>query len=257
MPSFFAKEIARRHQLGIPLIISGSGPFQSLNPSQKRERSEDNIPDPSSKRQNIGDVKPSLPQQLMPPPPSISNLNPTPTSNPAVSSLSMPNGQTGPSTPTITSQQFSRQSPDANVTASQNMPQQPMHSSPEAQMMASARARQQAQLRAQHQHQHQQQQQHQPAVNAKQPNATQGVGPTMGMNTSGVSGGGQMSHGAGNAVAGHHTITMQQAVQILQNPSHPIIQYLMRAIPGFQSLSQQNQIQKIAMAVSLPFFAHQ
>ena len=255
MPSFFAKEIARRHQLGIPLIMSGSGPFQSLNPSQKRERSEDNILDPSSKRQNVGDMKPPLSQQLMPPPPSISNLNPTPASNPAAS---MPNGQTGPSTPTITSQQFSRQSPDANVTASQtNMAQQPLHSSQEAQMMASVRARQQAQFRAQQQHQHQQQQQQQQAVNSKQPNATQGVGPTMGMNTSGVSGGGQMGHGAGNAAAGHHTITMQQAVQILQNPSHPIIQYLMRAIPGFQSLSQQNQIQKIAMAVSPPFFAHQ
>ena len=250
MPGFFAKEIARRHQLGIPLIISGSGPFQSLNPSQKRERSEDNIPDPSSKRQNIGDVKSS---QLMPPP-SISNLNPTPASNPTVSSLSMPNGQTGPSTPTIASQQFSRQSPDANASQT-NMPQQPLHSSQEAQMMASARARQQAHLRAQQQQQQQQQHQQQQAVNSKQPNTTQGVGPTMGMNTSGVSGGGQMGHGAGNAAAGHHTITMQQAVQILQNPNHPIIQYLMRAIPGFQSLSQQNQIQKIAMAVSLPFFA--
>jgi len=259
MPGFFAKEISRRQQLGIPLTIPGSGLFQTLNPPQKRERSEDSLPDPASKRQNIGDVKPP-PSHLMPPPPLIPNLNPAPSPNRTVSpvsttlpsaGLSIPNGQTGPSPPTIASQQLRQQSPDGNLATSHaGMPQQPL----QERLMASLRA----QLRAQ-------QQQHQAAVNAKQTNAmlgaanppTQGVGSTIGMNTASVSGGtSQMGHGGTgnvNATAGHHNLTMQQAVQILQNPNHPIMQYLMRAIPGFQSLNQQVQLQKIAMAVSLPF----
>jgi hypothetical protein len=266
MPGFFAKEIARRQQLGIPLTIPGSGLFQTLNPPQKRERSEDSLPDPASKRQNIGDVKPPQ-SHLMPPPPLIPNLNPTPSPNRTVSPvsatlppavLSIPNGQTGPSPSTIASQQLRQQSPDGNLTSHAGMSQQPL----QERLVASLRA----QLRAQQQ---QQQQQHQAAVNAKQTNAmlgaanppTQGVGPAIGMNTTSVSGGtGQMGHGGTgnvNATAGHHNITMQQAVQILQNPSHPIMQYLMRAIPGFQSLNQQVQLQKIAMAVSLPFSGYQ
>lgn len=273
MPGFFAKEIARRQQLGIPLIIPGSGLFQTLNPPQKRERSEDSLPDPASKRQNIGDVK-SAPSQLMPPPPLIPNLNSTPSPNRTVSpvsttlpsaGLSIPNGQTGRSPPTMASQQLRQQSPDGNVTTSHaGMPQQPLINSQE-QMVASMRVRQAqvqaAQLRAQ--------QQQQASVNPKQTNAmlgaanpqTQGVGPTIGLNATGASGGtGQMGHGGTsnvNASAAPHGLTMQQAVQILQNPNHAIMQYLMRAIPGFHTLNQQVQLQKIAMAVSLLFSGHQ
>lgn len=59
-----------------------------------------------------------------------------------------------------------------------------------------------------------------------------------------------MTHAAGNVnpTAGYHHITTQQVFQILQSPNHPIMQYLMRAIPGFQGLPQQAQMQKIAMA---------
>ena len=266
MPGFFAKEFARR-QLGVPPTIPGNGIIQSMNPAHKRERTEDGFPDPASKRQNTGDTK-SMPSQMMPPPSSIPNINPSsaPISNitvppvavtqPSGAQFSLPisNGPTGPSPPANAPQQFHQQPSDANTSATQaNMLQQALLNSPDAHLVASTRARQ-AQLRAV-------QQQQQAAANAKQTptsmhsassTSSQGVGQPMGINA-GVSGGtGQMPHGTSNmnASAGHHQITMQQAFQILQNPSHPIMQYLMRAVHGFQGLSQQAQMQKIAMAVS-------
>ncbi|KAF8630041.1 hypothetical protein AX15_003133 [Amanita polypyramis BW_CC] len=261
MPSFFAKEFSRRQQHGVSVSIPGTGVIQAMNPAQKRERTEDGLPDPASKRQNIGEAK-SLPSQTRGPPPSISiaNLSSAPAASgaavpaavpqPSGTQFSLPisNGPTGPSPSESTPQQFHQQPPDASTSATQaNMLQQALLNSPDAHVVASTRARH-AQLRAA-------QQQQQAAVNAKQisasmpggPNASlQGVGQSMGLSVGGAgSGTGQMPHGGS---AGHHQITYQQAFQILQNPSHPIIQYLMRAIPGFQGLPQQTQMQKIAMA---------
>ncbi|KAK2462327.1 hypothetical protein APHAL10511_005633 [Amanita phalloides] len=260
IPGFFAKEIARRQQLGIPLIIPGSGFIQALNPAHKRERTDDGSPDPVSKRQNTGDGKPPT-SQLMPPPSSIPSTNSSPTPNLSVSSAAAPqmsgaqpisNGHGGPSPPAATHQHFPQhlpqQSNDAHLMMAQaGMPQQPSLNSQEVQMAARVR---QAQLRMA------QQQQQQAMANAKQAptgmhgasnTSPKGVGPSMALTAAGGGATGQVGHVVGNANP-QHGITIQQALQILQNPNHPIMQYLMRAIPGFQGFSQQVQVQKIATA---------
>jgi hypothetical protein len=258
MSGFFAKEIARRQQLGIPLTFPGSGNIQGLNPPQKRERTDDGLPDPASKRQNTGELKLS-PSQMMPPPSSIPNIAAsTPATNTTVLpgtlaqsanantfSLPMSNGITGPSPPAGNPQQFVQLSAEGNASGTQpNMLQQPLTHQQEAQLAASARARQ-AQMRAT--------QQQQAASNAK--HMATSMASARSMSPQGVSGGAnQMNQGTGNvnASAGHPQILAQQAFQIMQNHNHPIMQHLIRSIPGFQSLPQQAQMQKIAATVSVP-----
>lgn len=80
----------------------------------------------------------------------------------------------------------------------------------------------------------------------------QGQGPTMGGGNA-VAGpsslgpgiGGQ-GHGQGGG--GFNQIQSQQALQILNTPSHPAFQYLIKTIPGFESMPTQQQIQKMRVS---------
>ncbi|PFH50336.1 hypothetical protein AMATHDRAFT_61265 [Amanita thiersii Skay4041] len=261
MPVLFAKEVARRQQLGIPTTGASLGSSNPpLTSPLKRERPEDGLLESVSKRQNTGEAKNT---SSMMPPPSIPNAASSSIAPPTTPSLptgrrtqsptsthfSVPisNGANGPSPSAGLLQQpgFPRLSPDSSLTAAQpGMINPSLLNSPDPQLAASLRARQ-VQLRA-----HQQQ----AAANAKRmsPPSVGGagglnpaaVGQQQGMNVGGAGAG--AGTGGGGHSSGPTPITMQQAVHILQNPTHPIMQYLMRA-PGFQSLPQQAQLQKIAM----------
>ncbi|KAH7888162.1 hypothetical protein F5I97DRAFT_1926547 [Phlebopus sp. FC_14] len=223
LPTIFAKEIARR-QLNNSQHASPTAPSAMPNGTLKRNRPDDG-PDLASKRQNIGDNK-------------LQSMQP-----PAVPSISL----SGAGSRTSPSSSFATPNTNFAVPNSHGMPQSPRVSSPampppsgapslpfgatEASIAASSRARaremQMQQLR-QTPHMPQMQNARHMTPSSTSPQTPQGVG--------GVPGGQQQS-----AIAP----SPQQLMQILQNPAHPLMQYMIQQMPSFTSLPPQQQMQKL------------
>jgi type II secretory pathway pseudopilin PulG len=110
---------------------------------------------------------------------------------------------------------------------------------------------QQHQQQQQQQHQQQQQQQHQ---QQQQQNVRQ-MSPPSTQATSQMPGQGQ-PHNAGQPTVPNTNFNASAAVaafgpnaiqniQILQNPSHPFMQYMMQNVPGFTTLPVPQQLQRM------------
>jgi hypothetical protein len=251
----FAKDILWRQQQGLP--ANGHTPQTPVNTSLKRDRPDDSGGDTSNKRRDTGESK----NPLMPPPaaPSLPSSSPSPRS----ATKNFP-----PPAPVVNSSVGGMA--QSTQLSSPSMPPPSLPSSTtEAQLAASTRERarqmqiRQAVQQQQQQQQQQQMQQHQmqqqqpqtpqmqqnvrhmspPAApspgqhqqmsgQGMQPNATAGPSSTLNSNAS----------AAVIASLGPHAM---QHFQILQNPSHPFVQYMLRNVPGFGQLPLQVQMQRM------------
>ncbi|KAH7912449.1 hypothetical protein BJ138DRAFT_789316 [Hygrophoropsis aurantiaca] len=240
LPTIFAKDIARRQSIAAQHNGSPSASSAPPNGHLKRNRPDD-IPDPMSKRRDMGDTK----SQSMQPPavPSISisgaasrssPTNPFAPSNNTVN-LSVPRGST-PQSPRISSP--TSMAPPS-LTAS--LP----FGVTEAQIAANSRNRareiqihqaRELQQRTQAQAQMQQMQAAQrisPPTASPQP-PQQLPGQNM-----------QANSAAGpSSMQGMNPMVNQQLL-ILRNPSHPLMQYITSQLPGFTSLPVPQQLQKL------------
>lgn len=224
MSTIFAKDVARR-QLNLSHQGSPTAPSVVPNGALKRTRPDD-LPDFASKRRDIGENKPQVPQA---PPPVISLSSAPPHPNP-------------PSTFHPPTQ------PNIGMSTAQVMPQSPRVSSPgmpppaatpslpfgatEASIAASTRTRarelQIQQAREQQLRQAAQMQQMQAGRHMSPPSTSQQA-------PQGV------AAGQSNAAFG------PQAQSILQNHNHPLMQYMIQQMPQFTSLPPQQQMQKLQM----------
>lgn len=75
-----------------------------------------------------------------------------------------------------------------------------------------------------------------------------GVGP-------GASRGGNMPQGAqGMNPQMSQQQVLQQMMQVLNTPGHPLVRYMIQSVPGFESMPMQQQVQRMVMAkVSFPY----
>ncbi|TFK43059.1 hypothetical protein BDQ12DRAFT_163316 [Crucibulum laeve] len=265
LPSIFAKEIARRHTMGIsatqtlPPSLSGSGtPGTPVNTNLKRDR-EDSPADSISKRRDTGEGKGmnmgmgigmGNPGAMLPPPTAL------PMASPATSQFSLPmtNGSSGP----VLGGGPQQQGPQSHGIDAGIMPggTPGLENTSEAQLAASQRERvRQEQMRAV--------QQQRNAARQISPTSSGGPGgvgagmprgqPPMqgnaaaGPSNLGGSGGGSGGPGGGMGMQMSRA-NMQQAYQVLQQPNHPFVQYMQSQVPGFQQMSVQMQVQKMVMA---------
>ena len=93
----------------------------------------------------------------------------------------------------------------------------------------------------------------------------QGQGPMMGGGNAiagpsnlglGIGGGQGLGpgQGGGGGVGGLNQAQLQQAFQILNTPGHPLLQYLIKTVPGFENMPLQQQVQKMMMSRVSSFF---
>jgi len=224
LPTIFAKELARRQPPSTPQY-SPTTSAALLNGPLKRSRPDD-TGDLMNKRRDIGETK----QHSMQPPaiPSIS-----------ISGAGQRTSPTSTFPPSI--------HPNVPVASTPAMPQSPRTSSPmppplsasslpfgatEASIAATTRARaREMQIHQAHQLRaaQMQQQQMQSARQISPPDSS----PRMPQN----SGPGAPQH--------PHTSYSHNAMQILQNPNHPLMTYLVSQIPNFTSLPLPQQVQKL------------
>ncbi|KAJ7163781.1 hypothetical protein C8R43DRAFT_988630 [Mycena crocata] len=178
--------------------------------SLKRDRSDEGMGDGMNKRRDTGENK--MPTSMMPPPPIRS-----PVGNASASAFP-PNMTNGTATPPVPGE-----------------PQNPgMIGDPQLSAASRDRARQ-----AQMQRQQQQQ--------ANRQMSPPGNNPGMG------GGGGQPPNNAIAGPSGGLNIAslppnVQQMYGLLQQPSHPFVQYMLRNVPGFQAMPVQMQLQKMIAA---------
>ncbi|EIW82164.1 hypothetical protein CONPUDRAFT_81706 [Coniophora puteana RWD-64-598 SS2] len=257
LSTLFAKDIARRQ------IMQSGQPNPPLTPTSmngnglKRGRPDDMV-DGMNKRRDMGDAK-----TTMHPPagPSVSI-----SANAARSpSASFPGHGGAPASGGML------QSPRVSSPAMPpppNMPSLPFGVA-EAQVAASSRNRarelQIQQAREMQQRQQAALNQMQNASSRMSPpgNPSQGPGPSQANQPSPMGGSGGFSQGAGGGMPNQHPgqghggpiqipqQLMQQYLQVLQNPGHPIMQMLASQIPNFMSLPPAQQIQKLHMVQTL------
>ncbi|KAG6856170.1 hypothetical protein H0H87_006854 [Tephrocybe sp. NHM501043] len=230
LPSIFAKEISRRHQMGV--IPTIAPPLMSNGGTLKRDRSEELSGDIAMKRRNTGDSKPSASM----PPPSIPLTTPMNPSTPNQFPLSIPNG-VGPSPLTPGPPHLSPPHSEAQI-ASLNPGL--LTNPSEAQLAAHNRERaRQVQIRAA--------QQQQAARQMSPPSSI----PQGGMMTNAVAGpsnpGGMGGMGGMGAGRMPDSSAQQQFLQVLGQPSHPFMQYMLRNVPNFEQFPVQQQVQKMMM----------
>lgn len=219
LPTLFSKDIERRQQMLAQQHNAASAPN-----NLKRDRPEDSLGDMMNKRRDTGESK-----GMMRPPsgPPSANQNPFPMTNGAqlqpTSSLpiSDPSLATAPGLANI----------NAAETAAANR----------------ERARQ-AQIRAA-QLQQQQQQQQQQAVRQMSPPSSTPVPPNpmqqpQQMMQNAVPGPSNLSANGNNPLASMPP-QYQQAYNILQNPQHPFMQYMIRNVPNFMQMPMQQQMQRM------------
>ncbi len=219
LPNLFAKDIARRQQSHAAQHLPGQTP----SPALKRDRSDDSS-DPTNKRRDTGDTK-------MAPTPVSSNSSPHQPSVLPSAPISAPHNVPLHGVPP----------------SNASMPPPSVHSMPgvgsnDAQIAAS-RARQ-LQMR-----QALQQQQLGDGNRQMSPPGVQQPG-MQGTGLAGPSTPQQQQQAQLSAIASMGPAAIQ-AYQILQSPSHPIVQYLNQNIPSFSSLPLQQQLQRVQMVVSV------
>ncbi|KAG9317088.1 hypothetical protein JVU11DRAFT_1275 [Chiua virens] len=228
MSTIFAKDVARRQLFNSTHQGSPTGPCVVPNGGLKRTR-QDDLPELASKRRDVGENKTQLPQT--PPVISLSNApshsSPTstfPPPNPA--NLTMTPAQTMPQSPRVSSPAM----PPPSATPS--LPFGATEASIAASTRARARDLQIQQAREQQLRQTAQMQQMQASRHISPPSTSQPV-------PQGVASG--QPNMVSNMAFG------PQAHAILQNPNHPIMQYMIQQMPQFMSLPPQQQLQKIQM----------
>ncbi|KAJ7087263.1 hypothetical protein B0H15DRAFT_1022817 [Mycena belliarum] len=218
---FFPTERIQELYLELPTLFAkelARRASSSTPISLKRDRSDDIPGDVMNKRRDTGEGK--MPTAMMPPPPI-----PSPVGNTAVGSpfsAPMVNGTAPSPVPTQLGD---------NPLAPQNPG---MIGDPQAIAASRDRARQ-AQMRAQQQQQQANRQMSPPS------------GPNPGM-SNGQQGGGNM-----NAVAGPSGMppNVQHLYSMLQTPNHPLVQYMVRSVPGFQTMPVPMQLQKMLAAQNM------
>ncbi|OJA18374.1 hypothetical protein AZE42_00756, partial [Rhizopogon vesiculosus] len=231
LPTIFAKEIARR-QVTFGTQYSPTAPSALVNGSLKRSRPDD-VTDPMNKRRDVGETK----SHSMQPPaiPSISisgsGQRVSPTSSfpaPAHSNLSVAGAPQSPRDP----------SPSISMPPPLSTPSLPFGAN-EASIAATTRAR----AREMQIHQAREQQLRTAQMQQQQQQQMQGARqispPTTSPQIPQSSGPGATQHP--HAPFGPNA----SAMQILQDPSHPFMAYLMSQIPNFTSLPLQQQLLKL------------
>ena len=228
MSTLFAKDVARRQLLNATHQGSPTAPSVVPNGTLKRARPDD-LSDIASKRRDMGENRPQVTQAH----------------NPSVMSLSGVASHPNPPTTFPPPSQ-----PSIAMSAAPAMPQSPRTSSPsmpppsatsslpfgatEASIAASTRARardiQIQQAREQQLRQVAQMQQMQASRHMSPPSTSQQV--SQGVTT-----------GQPNTTFGPQA----QLNAILQNPNHPLMQYMTQQMPQFASLPPQLQMQKLQM----------
>ncbi|KAH7924818.1 hypothetical protein BV22DRAFT_480129 [Leucogyrophana mollusca] len=238
LPTLFAKDVARRQLMGAQHNGSPPAPSALPNGHLKRNRPDD-MSDPMSKRRDMGDTK----SQSMQPPavPSISISGTASRSSPPNSfappnntiNLSVPGGSVAtPQSPRIPSP--TSMGPPSLTTS---LP----FGVTEAQIAANSRNRareiQIQQAREQQQRQQAQIQQMQAARRMSPPSTSPQAQQMPGQNM------------PPNAAAGPSNMQnmnqamINQQLQILRNPAHPLMQYMASHVPNFSSLTPQQQLQ--------------
>ncbi|KAJ8592677.1 hypothetical protein M405DRAFT_812395 [Rhizopogon salebrosus TDB-379] len=229
LPTVFAKEIARR-QLAFGPQYSPTPPSALVNGTLKRSRPDD-VTDPMNKRRDVGETK----SHSMQPPaiPSISisgsgqRISPTSSfTAPVHPTLSVNSAPAMPQSPRVSS-------PSISMPPPMSTPSLPFGAS-EASIAATSRARaREAQI-----HQAREQQLRAAQMQQQQMQGTRQISPPT---TSP-----QIQQSSGSATPQHpHASFAPNAMQILQNPSHPLMAYLTSQIPNFTSLPVPQQLQKL------------
>ncbi|KAF8075847.1 hypothetical protein FPV67DRAFT_1776494 [Lyophyllum atratum] len=242
LPSIFAKEIARRHQMGVIPTLAPPMMSASNGGTLKRDRPEEVGGDTAMKRRNTGEMKPPPSSMPMPPPSTIPNLtqnqnhphhHPTPIPHPPSAAQPFPLPTPHASSPPQPSEsQMAPLNPSLHPNTSTT--------TADAQLAASNRERaRQAQIRAA-----QQQAARQMSPSAGVPNAAAGPSSMGGGGGGGMVGGGGMGGGSGGGV---DQGAQHQLFRILQTPGHPFVQYMVRTVPGFEGMGVGVQMQKMLM----------
>lgn len=240
LPSIFAKEISRRQQMGPSSSTQLSQPSLP-NGTLKRDRPDESIPDLSNKRRDTGETKA---------PPLIAPVPPIP--HPAASQLphNLPPAASSPPSvpPHPASQMRSPSMPPPGV------PPGMVSGTNDAQLAAAReRTRQMQMQQAMRQQQQQQQQQQQHAEGSRQmsppaiPQQPNVAGPSSMPPINQLN---QQQIAALTAL-GPQAV---QNYQILQNPQHPFVQYLVQQVPGFLQLPLQQQLHNMQRAQVRSFF---
>lgn len=226
--TMFAKDVARR-QLNATHQSSPTAPSALPNGALKRTRPDD-LPDMASKRRDMGENKPQVTQAPPPPvmslPSATSHPNPPHTfPPPSQPNIAMSTAPAMPQSPRVSSPAM----PPPSVTPS--LPFGATEASIAATTRARARELQIQQAREQQLRQAAQMQQMQTGRHVSPPSASQQVP--------------QSVTGAPSNTA--FGLQAQHPSSILQNPNHPLMQYMIQQMPQFTSLPPQQQMQKLQM----------
>ncbi|KAH9950162.1 hypothetical protein B0H21DRAFT_27595 [Amylocystis lapponica] len=235
LPTLFAKDIRRRQQQ-TGTIPSTSPPHAiALNGKVKRDRTDEAIVITSSKRRDTGETKLPTPIAPAPPTPHLPAPQLPPHISPQASASLMGNVPTlhGGLAPSMSSPSMPPPSIPLGLVPGAN----------DAQLAATAareRARQ-MQIR-----QALQQQQHAEGNRRMSPPTGMQQSTIQGQNIAGPSSM-QLSQQQMAALSSLGPQAIQN-YQLLQNPNHPIVQYLSQQMPGFSSLPIPQQLQSFQMA---------
>lgn len=227
LPTIFAKEIARR-QLTLGAQYSPTASSALANGALKRSRPDDST-DLMNKRRDVGETKSNSMQPPAIPPISMSGsghrTSPTSSFPAPVSHLSATTAPAMPQSPRVSSPSISMPPP----VSTPSLPFGVSDASIAATTRARAREMQINHAREQQMRAAQMQQQMQAARQISPPTTSP-----------------QIPQSSGPATPQHASFASNpSAMQILQNPSHPLMVYLMGQMPNFTSLPLQQQLQNV------------
>ena len=238
MPVVFAKEIARREQAAAALQSISQVDLQN---GLKRNRPDELLPELANKRRDMGDSKLSTP---IAPTPHLSSAVP-PQMNPG-----MLQGAGNPLSAVPSLQGTPAPQLGSPAMPPPTVPPGMMGGNTDAQMLAARERARQMQMQ-QIQQQNMQQQQRQLAESNRQMSPPHGQ-QAMGMaNMAGPSSMGGMQSQGMQQMQNQNQLLMRQ-YQILQNPAHPLTQYLNQQVPNFTSLPVPQQLQHVQKAQVCP-----
>lgn len=198
----------------------------------KRERPDDAMIDVSNKRRDTGESKGSTPA------PST----PQGTASPAQPN---PHSMLPPATPPGSMPPPTLSGSSSGVSPSMPPPSMPLGVSQDPNIAQMNAARERARHMQMRQAMQQQQQQQQSMGDAMM---SGGHGQQQaGMSMQNVAGSSSMAHNPQAQMAALTSMgpMAMQALQVLQNPNHQMVQYLTQSVPGFQTLPLQQQIQHL------------
>lgn len=228
LPIVFAKEIARREQAAVTLQGTSQVDLQN---GLKRNRPDELLPELANKRRDMGDSKLSVP---MAPTSHFPNAVPQ-QMHPGMVPGAGNQLNTLPSLQGTPAPQLS-----SPAMLPPTVPPGMMGGTVDPQMLAARERARQMQM------QQQNMQQQQLAESSRQMSPTHSQQAMAMANMAGPSMGGMRQQGM-QQMQNQNQMLMRQ-FQILQNPMHPLMQYLTQQVPNFTSLSQQQQLQHVQKA---------